>query len=1028
MSYGKYLIFLAVFAFFLLASGCESSNGEFFFGDSEESAVQSCTPGQHYECDRSGENWLCSADGQCFEIGECSSDEQCRTWRPDATQATCIIGVCSWSGGGVPGDEDPSELPYADEDDELETLLGCGNWKGVYEGEICGDEVKLYVDLDEECRGVVSIPALNATGVANENGRVEFSNGCTATRAPGGVHLSCLDCTSFLSKVRSEYSGLLGVSESSINFGIVPYMESHRRSLVLYAVDGPVEIAEWRIESEYSFEFDPDMETAPPLVVEEDSPYTLNITYTNDQQTSCGENTGVLWIYTHSADTPIVTVFLRPDNRCITELHLSTTELDFGEVSSDSYKVLNFSISFENVTEYDPLIIESIEFLPTEDGQGLENAEGAFFLLPFDESNEPPLHITSSSEIVYTVFCQPNSLLHHPGDTLSGTIRVTYENYNIYDEPYKDLALTAQVTGYRPACIDVNPDEGILNLWSGVEPGPGIDFGIRPVEELSRRTLEIENCGDEILHVSQILYNGPVLPAQTNPFGLEIPTGSFQIAPRQSLEIPVSFYPPSDDSQEYGVVFTIDSNAEEADGIEPTRMGNCFEDSDCNVFNQYCICEEGSCACVDSKNVKFGLRGQGGSSDIRIEPSSIDCGKIGTSCSSIAHEVSIFNTGNLPYTISDIGFSQESNPHFSLQALPSLPQTLSENGSPSSMRFEVVCHPQTLGNIQETIQIDTDQDGVHHDIGLAVEGITGTGRTETFVLPEQPKVDMLWVIDGSGSMSEEQAALRENSEAFIQQAVASGADVRIAVTGMSLEENGGALIGDPAIIRFGALDNSGMSANEAIAAFSDNVQDVYGSDTERAFDAAIAALGLPRPGENQEPFLREDAVLSVVFVSDEDDQSPGDVEFYVDYFQSLKGPQHLEMVQFFAIVGDARYGCSTSEQGATASAGDRYIEVADRCNTHAGTHFLSICEEDWSDIFEPIGDVLFSFTYVHMRTYALGQTPVPGSLAVLVDGNGWDTNWWLYDSVLNAVRFTENHHPAPGSTVAIAYQVSGCSR
>ncbi len=113
-----------------------------------------------------------------------------------------------------------------------------------------------------------------------------------------------------------------------------------------------------------------------------------------------------------------------------------------------------------------------------------------------------------------------------------------------------------------------------------------------------------------------------------------------------------------------------------------------------------------------------------------------------------------------------------------------------------------------------------------------------------------------------------------------------------------------------------------MSANEAVEAFNANVQGTIGGGggSERGFDVAISALGVPRPGDNQEPLIRENAVLSVVFVSDEDDQSIGDVDFYIDYFKSFKGAQDAEMLQFFAIVGDGNPlgGCANLQTGSTA--------------------------------------------------------------------------------------------------------------
>ena len=50
-------------------------------------------------------------------------------------------------------------------------------------------------------------------------------------------------------------------------------------------------------------------------------------------------------------------------------------------------------------------------------------------------------------------------------------------------------------------------------------------------------------------------------------------------------------------------------------------------------------------------------------------------------------------------------------------------------------------------------------------------------------------------------------------------------------------------------------------------------------------------------------FLREEAVLEVVFVSDEDDFSEGNLNFYVDFLKSLKGFRNEGRFHAHAIVG-----------------------------------------------------------------------------------------------------------------------------
>ena len=57
-------------------------------------------------------------------------------------------------------------------------------------------------------------------------------------------------------------------------------------------------------------------------------------------------------------------------------------------------------------------------------------------------------------------------------------------------------------------------------------------------------------------------------------------------------------------------------------------------------------------------------------------------------------------------------------------------------------------------------------------------------------------------------------------------------------------------------------------------------------------------------------FLRKDATLEIVFVSDEEDQSPADLSFYINFFKNIKGdggrnPVFLEKGEEFPAVEDA---------------------------------------------------------------------------------------------------------------------------
>ena len=75
-------------------------------------------------------------------------------------------------------------------------------------------------------------------------------------------------------------------------------------------------------------------------------------------------------------------------------------------------------------------------------------------------------------------------------------------------------------------------------------------------------------------------------------------------------------------------------------------------------------------------------------------------------------------------------------------------------------------------------------------------------------------------------------------------------------------------------------------------------------------------------------FLREDARLSLVFVSDEEDQSPYPVDFYLNFFVGLKGVRRSHLFSASAIASPdpvCRTAC-----GDAASPGNRYRLLQER--------------------------------------------------------------------------------------------------
>jgi hypothetical protein len=223
--------------------------------------------------------------------------------------------------------------------------------------------------------------------------------------------------------------------------------------------------------------------------------------------------------------------------------------------------------------------------------------------------------------------------------------------------------------------------------------------------------------------------------------------------------------------------------------------------------------------------------------------------------------------------------------------------------------------------------------------------------------------DILFVVDNSGSMAEEQENLARNFDAFISELTDEGGDYRVAVvtTDQGPATNGCrsnsecagfssqdfrddfpfASLGtnvDQCVatgIPFGCFrspdggtpvieindDTRTPEAQAAvIQAFTDNVRvGTCGSGNERGLEAMESALA--QTDDCNAGFLRPDANLVVVFVSDEPDFSDGaqagDFERYIEALRDAKGGD-LSRVRIASIVGAVDglpASCRTDEAG-----------------------------------------------------------------------------------------------------------------
>lgn len=265
--------------------------------------------------------------------------------------------------------------------------------------------------------------------------------------------------------------------------------------------------------------------------------------------------------------------------------------------------------------------------------------------------------------------------------------------------------------------------------------------------------------------------------------------------------------------------------------------------------------------------------------------------------------------------------------------------------------------------------------------------------TDSFISTLGKDIDLLLVIDNSCSMVTEQAQLADNAEHIIDGLNANSADYHIGVI---------------------TTDDSTFAGNMITKADSDPIGElesqmavgVNGSTSEKGIYMAIGTTSTGGDGAPGSSFLRDNASLAVVFVSDEDDSSSGDLSSWSSHFWSIK-PSPSDVV-VWSIVG-------IDSQCYTASIGHDYIDLAQTL----GGGSTSICDLDWQPTFEDLAAIAGT-----QSTFYLSDVPFVDSISVTV--NGIDSTDWVYSTGSNAVVFNPGFVPVAGSLIDITYGISDC--
>ncbi len=316
-------------------------------------------------------------------------------------------------------------------------------------------------------------------------------------------------------------------------------------------------------------------------------------------------------------------------------------------------------------------------------------------------------------------------------------------------------------------------------------------------------------------------------------------------------------------------------------------------------------------------------------------------------------------------------------------------------------------------------------------------------HSDLFYQEPTDRVDILWVVDNSLSMSDEQAEVADKFGDFIDNIESSGMDFHIGVINTDMDDpvsGRGQMLGDTAYIT--------PDTPDYIAEFQSRVQvGVEGSDREKGIDAAITALTEPLISSTNAGFLREDSTLSIIYVSDENDCTDrGALDGYTEaqtcYDHSDELVPILDLIDEYETLKEgttdrllvsAIVGPEISENCDGAVPGFRYHTMAEAF----GGLKSSICQSSFASIMEQLGlQVSGELTSFQLSYFAVEDTievyidddSVPGEIIEL-DSETWvqvpqsETDGWTYDATYAILYFHGDAIPPRDASIKVDYEV-----
>jgi hypothetical protein len=368
---------------------------------------------------------------------------------------------------------------------------------------------------------------------------------------------------------------------------------------------------------------------------------------------------------------------------------------------------------------------------------------------------------------------------------------------------------------------------------------------------------------------------------------------------------------------------------------------------------------------------------------LKLVPTELDFGSTGLTCRSQERLVTLYDTCGLPLIITSFDLSPGAP--FRLLSTPPIPAggLMLMPGMPQAVSVAFV--PTTLGAATGTLEVGVVEAGLPRTASVPLKGNgTPTSHQSQSWVQGQGDIDILFVVDDSCSMADEQMALATNFNSFIQHAVSTGANFHLGVTTTDIFTVNGALKGTPAV-----MTPATPNLNQAFALAA--LVGTSGSGWEQPLEGLLRAVTPPQSVGVNAGFLRPNVPLAAILVTDAQEQSPQPVDVYISSLRAVKN-NRPDLVNV-SVVGPFTAPSATCLLDSDVDDG-RYARVLATTN---GVR-ADICTTDWARDLDAIGSSVLG----RQTRYPLTALPENNNL-VTVTVDGQPVSGWTIDTTTSTL-------------------------